>query len=208
MPAPTRRQLFFILGLGLGAGMGLSARASNRSGPLRPPGAIDEDEFPGACIRCGQCVQACPVDCLNLAPGSAGLLAGMPFLTPRDAPCELCPGLDEPACIAACPADALGPIDDWKDIAMGTAVINPDQCLVWQGVICRSCWHACPFPDEAISLGAGGRPVVHPEACIGCGLCDRACLAEPSAIPIVPASQWSAEPLTPGVEATDDEVRR
>ena len=207
MSAPTRRQLFFLLGLGMGAGMGLGARASARSGPLRPPGAIDENDFPGACIRCGQCVQACPVDCLSLSPSSAGLLAGMPFLTPRSTPCKLCPGLDEPACIAACPTDALRPVDDWKDIAMGTAVVDPDQCLVWQGVICRSCWHACPYPDEAISLGAGGCPVVHAEACIGCGLCDHACLAEPSAIPIVPTSQRAAHPATASARAPDEAPR-
>ncbi|MFA6019322.1 MAG: 4Fe-4S binding protein, partial [Rhodospirillales bacterium] len=28
---------------------------------LRPPGAIDENEFLAACIKCGQCVQVCPV---------------------------------------------------------------------------------------------------------------------------------------------------
>ena len=34
---------------------------------LRPPGALPDGRFEAACIRCGQCVQACPYDTLQLA---------------------------------------------------------------------------------------------------------------------------------------------
>ena len=37
---------------------------------IRPPGALPEDEFNGACIRCGLCVRDCPFDMIHLA-GSA-----------------------------------------------------------------------------------------------------------------------------------------
>ena len=31
---------------------------------LRPPGAIPEHNFLAACIKCGQCVQVCPVEAI------------------------------------------------------------------------------------------------------------------------------------------------
>ncbi|MFX4243501.1 4Fe-4S binding protein, partial [Aliarcobacter butzleri] len=37
---------------------------------LRPPAALDENDFIKACIKCGLCVEACPFDTLRLAkPG-------------------------------------------------------------------------------------------------------------------------------------------
>ena len=34
---------------------------------LRPPGALPEDQFNAACVRCGLCVRACPFNMLHLA---------------------------------------------------------------------------------------------------------------------------------------------
>ncbi len=48
---------------------------------LRPPGAINENAFASACVRCGQCVQACPYDTLKLATLASGLSAGTPYLS-------------------------------------------------------------------------------------------------------------------------------
>lgn len=48
---------------------------------LRPPFALDDEkQFNAACIRCGQCVQACPYDILHLAGLLSPLPAGTPFL--------------------------------------------------------------------------------------------------------------------------------
>jgi Na+-translocating ferredoxin:NAD+ oxidoreductase RNF subunit RnfB len=69
---------------------------------------------------------------------------------------------------------------------MGTAVIDRSICLAYNRVMCRSCWHACPFPGEAIVFDAMLRPVVNEEACIGCGLCTHACPTEVTSIPIRP----------------------
>ena len=74
----------------------------------------------------------------------------------------------------------------------GLAVIDHESCLAWEGLVCKGCWHACPFPDEAIVFDVYYRPIVVEEACIGCGLCDQACAVEPSAISIRPASQVGA----------------
>ena len=34
---------------------------------VRPPGALKEHEFLSSCIKCGQCVQVCPVNAIKLA---------------------------------------------------------------------------------------------------------------------------------------------
>jgi len=34
---------------------------------IRPPGALDEHDFLASCIKCGQCVQVCPVEAIHLA---------------------------------------------------------------------------------------------------------------------------------------------
>lgn len=173
-----------VLGLGLGA---WGARwTSSKPRRLRPPGAGDEKAFLAACLRCGQCVDACPFDTLKLDVEMPGLSAGTPFLEPRTEPCWLCPDEDELLCIEACPSDALQPVDQISDIRMGVARIDEGTCFAYNGVSCRACWHACPFPDVAIRLGPRLRPAIDPDGCIGCGLCDHACLVEPSAIPVIP----------------------
>jgi len=187
----TRRR--FLIGAGIAAGgwlIGLLLEELKARTPelLRPPGAQKEVEFLAACIRCGQCVEACLYGTLRLADMSTGVAIGTPYLVPRQVPCYLCQGYDELKCIAACPTDALQPVEDLTDVRMGTAVINRDTCLAWQGTPCRACWHACPFPDDAIVLDERGRAIVVAEKCVGCGLCDHACLTEPSSIVITPYS--------------------
>ena len=41
------------------AGMALRSAGSTER-PLRPPGALPEEEFLSVCIRCGRCADACP----------------------------------------------------------------------------------------------------------------------------------------------------
>ena len=79
--------------------------------PLRPPGARNEQDFLARCIRCQQCIAACPKDVLQVAPPVAGLSIGTPLVVARDLPCDLCQGQDEMRCIPACPtgAHARGP---------------------------------------------------------------------------------------------------
>lgn len=155
---------------------------------LRPPGARKEDEFLSACVRCGLCVQACPDDVLQLAGFDQGVARGTPYLVPEEVPCNLCFGRDDMKCISACPTTALMETPDRKEVRMGLAVINKETCLPFLGASCKACWHACPFPNDAINFDTRGRPVVLEEGCVGCGLCEYACLAEEPAITITPAS--------------------
>ena len=192
----SRRTVLAGFGVALGAGLGGLIRrdAGSRSDGsflLRPPGALDEVEFLASCIRCGQCVEACPpeYDTLRLVSDRAGLSFGSPFVDSRNTPCHLCANHETLRCIEACPTAALAPVADTASVRMGTAVIDETRCLAYNRVICRACWHACPFPDDAIRFDSMLRPVVVEEACVGCGLCDHACPTEVSSIPIRPASQ-------------------
>ena len=56
-----------VCGIGL-LGMGLGSYSRQASSfpawAIRPPGAINEEDFSGACIRCGLCNTVCPVELL------------------------------------------------------------------------------------------------------------------------------------------------
>lgn len=188
----TRRSWLAIAGAFAGGATGFFARPSTQRARenawLRPPGARDEEDFLAACIRCGQCVQACPFDTLHFAGVDAGRAVATPTLTPRDVPCRLCAGHDGLLCIEACPSGALEPVADERAIRMGTAVVDTSRCLAYNQVICRACFNSCPYPFEAIRLGPRMEPIIDAAACIGCGLCDEACLTEPSSITIRPAA--------------------
>ncbi|RMF27155.1 MAG: ferredoxin-type protein NapG, partial [Chloroflexi bacterium] len=133
-----------------------------------------------------------PYETLHLATAAMGVAIGTPYFVARQVPCYLCQGYDELRCTVACPTGALEPTSAWTEVHIGIAVLDREMCLAWQGIPCRACWHVCPFPNEAIVLDERGRAIVQPEACVGCGLCEHACLAEPSAIVIIPEGR---EPL-------------
>lgn len=201
--ANSRRR--FLLDLGHSAtgitlfciGIGLYARqsASMPARAIRPPGALDEDEFSAACVRCGLCVRACPYDTLDLSRLGDGITTGTPYFTARDVPCEMC---DDIPCVAACPSGALDPeLNDIDDARMGLAVLlDQENCLNFQGLRCDVCYSVCPVINEAITLehipntrsGKHAKfiPTVHAEACTGCGKCEHACVLEEAAIKVLP----------------------
>jgi ferredoxin-type protein NapG len=72
---------------------------------LRPPGALEEDDFLASCIKCGQCVQVCPVNALKLADLTDGYGVGTPWIDARAQPCDF--SCDAVQCILACPTGAL-----------------------------------------------------------------------------------------------------
>ncbi|MEW7866453.1 ferredoxin-type protein NapG [Aeromonas diversa] len=183
-----------LLGLGLGAlarqqADGLPAQA------LRPPGALVEGEFLGACVRCGLCVEACPYDTLKLARWFEPVTTGTPWFSARQVPCEMC---DDIPCVVACPTGALDPaLTEIDDARMGVAVlIDHETCLNALGLRCDVCYRVCPLIDKAITLdlqhnARTGKhaiflPTVHSDACTGCGKCEHACVLEEAAIKVLP----------------------
>ena len=83
---------------------------------------MTEDEFLGACIRCGLCVRDCPFDTLRLARLGEDVATGTPYFVARDVPCEMC---DDIPCVQACPTGALDKqLTDINDARMGLAVMQ------------------------------------------------------------------------------------
>ncbi len=72
---------------------------------LRPPGALDEHDFLSSCIKCGQCVQVCPVQAIKLADIVDGFGIGVPYIDAREQACDF--SCDAAQCILACPTGAL-----------------------------------------------------------------------------------------------------
>ncbi len=101
---------------------------------LRPPGALEEGEFLAACIKCGQCVQVCPVQAIALADVDDGLAVGAPFIDARAQACDF--SCDALSCILACPTGALDhALSAKEEVRAGLAVLTrPDACLARQGL--------------------------------------------------------------------------
>jgi ferredoxin-type protein NapG len=72
---------------------------------LRPPGALDGKDFLASCIKCGQCVQVCPVQAIKLADLVDGFGVGTPHIDARQQGCDF--SCDAVQCILACPTGAL-----------------------------------------------------------------------------------------------------
>ena len=191
---PGRRR-FLAAGL---AGAGLAAvnmtglpTLAGQPGPgqvrpdmIRPPAALPEEDFLARCVRCGECMAACPTNTLQPTGFAAGLAALFsPRVTPRRGYCD-------PAChrcAEVCPTEAIRLLPRGERVwaRLGIAVIQPGRCLAWeQDKSCLVCDEVCPF--DAIDLvqqegHAVAVPRVSENKCAGCGYCERACPVESQA---------------------------
>jgi len=221
-PKISERRKFFTLlaqnaGLGVMGGLlwaGYADKAKSSTLTLRPPAAIEEDDFLKVCIKCGLCSEAClnrPQNrdkdgkqrpgTLKMAKAEDRATIGTPFFVPTDVPCYMC---DDIPCVPVCPTGALditkvtnkkGELDP-SMIDMGLAVVDQNSCIAFWGIQCDACYRACPLLDVAIKLEydknertgkhAFLKPVVDMHTCTGCGLCEKACVTEKPAIFVLP----------------------
>jgi polyferredoxin len=175
-----------------------SALGKSRSERLiRPPGALNESEFLSRCIRCGECVRACPNNALQLTFTEAGLMGlWSPVVTPKIGYCE-------PSCVLCsevCPTGAIQEMTPrqkgWiavegvasTPLLIGTAVYDQRLCLPWaKATDCVVCLEWCPvapkaiYVKDAMAMDAEGKlraikqPHIDLNRCVGCGACEFSC---------------------------------
>ncbi len=205
-PTPPTRRAFLRQAAGLGVSVGAvsltlsglmahltrpilpEGQHSRDLGLLRPPGALDESEFLATCIRCDRCRDACDARAIKIFGAEEGRQAGTPYIVARDHACDLCL-----LCTEACPTGALQKIEEKEQVRMGRAVVDKRLCVSWNGTgACGACHTICPLKNRAIRQELYNRPVVNPESCVGCGLCEEACIVKDrKAIEIFSGRPWA-----------------
>jgi MauM/NapG family ferredoxin protein len=195
-----------IVGVGLFRSSLIAARKHTRL--IRPPGAR-ENNLLSKCIRCGECVRACPTSAIQPALTEAGV-EGLwtPVLVPRAGYCDYSCN----ACGQICPVQAIPPLslDEKREQVIGKAYIDENRCIAWADLEdCIVCEEMCPVPDKAIVLqeaqvrGIDGesvtvqQPYVVRERCIGCGICEYKCpVSGQAAIRVyAPADECATSPF-------------
>jgi len=192
MPLP-RRSVFAATLVGLcGVFTWRSAHGRGRSA-IRPPGAVAEHRFTGLCVRCGNCVRACPSRIIQPDVGEYGV-AG--FLAPAvrfpeisgDEEIVLEKTLychqDCHRCTQVCPSGAITrlALEEKQRTSMAVAKVDLTKCIRFQSIECYVCYDNCPY--GAVSLVVSDKDhstTVHIDAdkCPGCGACTIVCPADP-----------------------------
>ena len=248
------RALSVLAGIIGAALLGFVPTAAKWKSRLRPPGALSEKDFLASCIKCGQCVQVCPVNAIKLADISDGFGLGSPYIDARYQACDF--SCDAIQCVLACPTGSLShKISFAREVSIGLARLDqPDLCLARQGKgfqgqargsdfkgllryaevdrwkpipvrehpydldLCDLCVRQCPIeiqiaqcstgqppsnnqiacpPKHALTLepmedqnGVSRKTPVVGEGCVGCGVCEMICPAEPAAIVVDQRRTW------------------
>jgi len=152
---------------------------------IRPPGVSNEEAFLRKCIRCGQCLKACPSNVLQPALLQYGVDAlWTPHLDFKMGVCDW----ECNACGRVCPTGAIQhlALEKKQAFVIGIAEIDRSRCYPWvAGHGCRVCAHMCPIPGKAIEMRDTGKydasgmgivlPHVKKDNCTGCGICEVAC---------------------------------
>lgn len=173
------RRLFLASGIGVAAGFLIPGFLKNR--PVRcfrPPASQAPRLFNALCLRCGNCMKACPSDIIVHHKDSSDPES---WMTPEVSfsnfgyclsDCNLCGRV--------CPSGAINlfTLEAKREIVMGLAEIHLEECLLTHLTECTRCKDACSYdaidivplgPDKMMS------PVVDEKLCVGCGACAAIC---------------------------------
>jgi len=154
---------------------------------IRPPGSVPEEKFLAKCVKCGQCMRACPTNGLQPARTEAGPEGiWTPMLVPTIGYCEYYCSL----CTQVCPTGAIQKltIEDKNKVKIGSAWVNKNRCIPYTlGKPCIVCEEHCPVSPKAIRLvevetklpdgkvAVQKAPVIDLDQCTGCGICENKC---------------------------------
>jgi ferredoxin len=199
-PSYARRN--FLIGVIGAAGAGTGAAAGlkfdrgkyAKTFPMRPPGSVPEDVFRSRCIRCGECLKACPVNILQPAGMELGIDGIWTPVVKNDfTGCR--PFCNN--CGQVCPTGAIRalPLEEKRAARMGLAEVDKSTCLPHcQKLQCGLCVEECAaagynameyirvgiqYDNRGMPIADSGflAPVVIEEKCVGCGLCQAKCYA-------------------------------
>ena len=194
----SRRGFLAAAAAGLSAAFGVKSlygahltTTESSSLPIRPPMSVPEEEFLEMCIRCGLCFKACPnsvLQPLGFDQGLEGLWT--PQVVADWSGCE--PSCNN--CGQVCPTGAIRalPIGEKRVARIGLAQVEPACLPRAVEAACQLCVDECrragyeaiefervhpQLDDDGLPIEGTGfvAPVVIPDSCVGCGLCQSAC---------------------------------
>lgn len=204
VPGPdiSRRRLLFASILGVLAypfikNHGVNTDENFSAKLIRPPGSAEESEFLAKCIKCDQCINACPTNVLQPATYQEAGIEGIwtPVMNFKIGHCQLKCTM----CSEVCPTGAIrkitaeeklgkGPYAKQGPIRLGTAFFDKGRCLPHAMEIpCVVCEEVCPTSPKAIqtkdeevkdvygNIVVLNKPFMVPDLCIGCGICETEC---------------------------------
>lgn len=192
----AERRSFFLKMRGAGAGALLlslfplrqlaakGAPFKDKMGPVTvPPGAKGVEQFYGSCSRCHLCIASCPTGVIQ--PAHA------PYLDYEKSYCEYECNL----CSQLCPTNAIAPtsLAEKQLIQLGEVEFIKKECIVYKSnTSCGACSEHCPtkavymvpYEPEVVTANMGEELLFIPELdsslCVGCGICQMVCPAEPT----------------------------
>lgn len=136
-----------------------------KTGSIRPPWSLQENDFKQSCSRCNECSDKCPEKIIVKDN------EGYPSINFDLSGCTFCQ-----ECVVACDDGALS-IQNAEQHPWSITANISNKCISMQGVTCRSCADSCE--EEAISfrLQVGGisQPKIDSDSCTGCGFCVVTC---------------------------------
>jgi polyferredoxin len=219
VPGPSlgRRRLVFsaaagVLGYPLLRNDGVNTDDNYSSLLIRPPGSVEETDFLQKCIKCDQCINACPTNVLQPATMQEAGFEGLwtPVMNFNIGHCQLKCTL----CSEVCPTGAIkkitveeklgkGDFEEAGPLSLGTAFFDKGRCLPHAMEIpCVVCEEVCPTSPKAIQtvdeeaknvfgqVVLLNKPFVVPDLCIGCGICQKECpVTDSRAVYVTPVGE-------------------